>query len=388
MYFFRGLCLLIAVLLAGCQTTVLIDKTTPEVQQPRKFLDLLPQDTKTPLPRETKYKVGVLLPLSGKDQKLGEGFYNAAKLALFSHPEHDISLLPFDTKGTPEGAEAAMEQAVNARVNAVIGPIRANEVRAIHYKARHNRIPVIAFTNDIRAKAKGIIIFGFDVKEQIMRVFSYFHKQGLESVAAILPQNEYGSRNQQALELAKRDGLVKEVDFYYYTPRGQKFIQELSYLKDKTYDAFYIPEGGSNLKTIISSLLYHQVDMQNVQLIGAGQWLDSSLKGLQSLERSWFTAPLEQGFSYFQDLYYRQYKHNPLRIYTLAFDAVQVLAQLSQKHAEDPFNLDYILNKQGFVGIDGLFRFNSDGDTERGLAVYTFVGGEFKALSRAPKSFL
>lgn len=373
---------------AGCQTTVVIDPKNQEIKQPRKFLDLLPLNTQAPKPRETKYTIGVLMPFSGKDKKLGEGFYNAAKLALFSHTDHDIGLMPLDTKGTPEGAEEAMERAIAGKVDAIIGPIRANEVRAIHYKARHNRIPVIAFTNDLRAQASGILIFGFDVQEQVMRVFSYAHQQGLASVAAILPQNEYGLRNQEALERAKHNGLIKNIDFYFYAPRGQKFIEDLSYLKGKSYDSLYIPEGGGNLKTIISSLLYHQVDIHTMRLVGSGQWLDDDIKLMQTLQKSWFTAPLEQGFSYFQNLYYRQYKHNPLRIYTLAFDAVQVLAQLSQKHAQDPFNLNHITSKQGFMGIDGLFRFTADGDTERGLAVYSLIGKEFKVLSPAPKSFL
>lgn len=385
-FMLRSFSLAIALFLGGCQTTVTIDGDRDETPS-QKFLDLLPNDTNALLPKETKYKIGVLLPLSGKDQKLGEGFYNAAKLALFSQKNHDVSLIPLDTKGTPKGAAEAMTKGVEAKVNAVIGPIRANEVQAIHYIARQNRIPVIAFTNDIRTRAKGILVFGFDVHEQVTRVFSFAHKKGIESVAAILPKGDYGSHNQQALERAKRDGLIKEIDFYYYTPRGQKFIHELSYLKDKTYDAFYIPEGGNRIKTIISSLLFHHINMHDVQLIGAGQWLNDDLKSLQSLNRCWFTAPLEHGFRLFQDLYFRQYKHNPMRIYTLAFDAIQVLIQLSQKYSDDPFNLDYLTNAQGFIGIDGLFRFTPDGDTQRSLAVYTFINREISVLSRAPKSF-
>ncbi len=382
----RSFSVIVALFLAGCQTTVTVDGDK-DITPSRRFLDLLPNDTHAVLPKETRYKIGVLLPLSGKDQKLGEGFYNAAKLALFSQKKHSVSLVPLDTKGTPEGAVIAMEKGVAAKVDAVIGPIRANEVQAIHYIARQNRIPVIAFTNDIRARAKGILVFGFDVHEQVTQVFSYAHKKGIESVAAILPKDAYGSRNQQALERAKRDGLIKDIDFYYYTPRGQKFIKELSHLKDKTYDAFYIPEGGSRIKTIISSLLFHHVNMHAVQLIGVGQWLDDDLKSLQSLNRGWFTAPPANGFNLFQDLYFRQYKHTPMRIYTLAFDAAQVLVQLSKKYKNDPFNLDYLTNKQGFLGIDGLFRFTPDGDTERGLAVYTFSEQDFRVISRAPQSF-
>src|SRR6185437_8999954 len=47
-------------------------------------------------------RVGLLLPLSGANAKLGEAMLNAAQMALFDVAGNDFVLLPRDTQGTPE----------------------------------------------------------------------------------------------------------------------------------------------------------------------------------------------------------------------------------------------------------------------------------------------
>jgi hypothetical protein len=42
---------------------------------------------------------------------------------------------------------------------------------------------------------------------------------------------------------------------------------------------------------------------------------------------------------------------------------------------------------EGFVGVDGLFRFRADGTTERGLAVHEATGAGSRVIDPAPMSF-
>ena len=41
----------------------------------------------------------------------------------------------------------------------------------------------------------------------------------------------------------------------------------------------------------------------------------------------------------------------------------------------------------GFSGIDGIFRFLSNGSSQRGLAVYRITGSGTEVASAAPRSF-
>ena len=51
------------------------------------------------------------------------------------------------------------------------------------------------------------------------------------------------------------------------------------------------------------------------------------------------------------------------------------------------FSPEVLTNASGFAGIDGLFRFRSDGTNERGLAVMKVASGGATPVAGSPKSF-
>ena len=60
------------------------------------------------------------------------------------------------------------------------------------------------------------------------------------------------------------------------------------------------------------------------------------------------------------------------------------LAKLPQGQRFTPSQLT---NPEGFAGVDGLFRFRSNGLNDRGLAVMEVTGGGSKEVSTAPGRF-
>src|SRR4029077_14813446 len=73
--------------------------------------------------------------------------------------------------------------------------------------------------------------------------------------------------------------------------------------------------------------------------------------------------------------YRAKYGADPVRIATLAYDAVALVAALSKQQGAQRFAAETLANPSGFAGIDGLFRFRSDGSNERGLAVMKVATG-------------
>jgi branched-chain amino acid transport system substrate-binding protein len=51
------------------------------------------------------------------------------------------------------------------------------------------------------------------------------------------------------------------------------------------------------------------------------------------------------------------------------------------------FTDDVLTNPSGFAGVDGIFRFRSDGTNQRGLAVLRVTSSGGQVVSPAPKSF-
>ena len=72
---------------------------------------------------------------------------------------------------------------------------------------------------------------------------------------------------------------------------------------------------------------------------------------------------------------------------TLAVDAVALVAALVKTQGAQRFSEQVLTGSSGFAGIDGIFRFKSDGTNERGLAVLRVAPGGAQVVSPAPKAF-
>ena len=83
-------------------------------------------------------KIGVLLPLTGKDAARGKKMLNGARFAadeLNSKKGHfgrQVDLVVVDTNSTGEGAARALSAAVDAGAVGVVGGYSTAEVRSMH----------------------------------------------------------------------------------------------------------------------------------------------------------------------------------------------------------------------------------------------------------------
>ncbi|MDZ4369341.1 MAG: penicillin-binding protein activator, partial [Afipia sp.] len=98
-------------------------------------------------------------------------------------------------------------------------------------------------------------------------------------------------------------------------------------------------------------------------------------------------APDPSGFRGFSARYRAKYGGDPVRTATLAYDGVALVAALARTQGGQRVSPDVLTNQSGFAGIDGLFRFRSDGTNERGLAVMRVGSGGGAIAAGSPKSF-
>ena len=67
--------------------------------------------------------------------------------------------------------------------------------------------------------------------------------------------------------------------------------------------------------------------------------------------------------------------------------AFMLLPLLSQGQPYHRFTQAALMDPNGFSGVDGIFRFNTDGTSERGLAILEVQPDGFHVVSPAPKTF-
>ena len=152
-------------------------------------------------------------------------------------------------------------------------------------------------------------------------------------------------------------------------------------------DTLFIPEQADAMPAMASALEAAGVKPDAVQLMGTGLWNDARVLSLPALQGAWFAAPENNGFNAFAGRYREKYGADPARIATLSYDAVRLAAVLAKSQGSQRYADSVLLNRQGFTGADGVFRFRADGLNDRGLAVLQVKNGKAAPISPAPRTF-
>jgi hypothetical protein len=147
-----------------------------------------------------------------------------------------------------------------------------------------------------------------------------------------------------------------------------------------------LADDGDSLVAISDALVTAGVNLKRLQLLGTGLWDSPRVFNSANLQGGVYAAPDPAGFRAFAGRYRSKYGQDPVRTVTLAYDAVALVAALARTQGGQRFSQD-VLTNTGFAGIDGLFRFRSDGTNERGLAVMRVASGGGQAVAGSPKSF-
>ena len=336
-------------------------------------------------------RVGLILPLSaqGNAGVAAQSMKNAADLALAEFKNPNIQLLVKDDGGTPQGAQAGAQQAINEGAEIIIGPLFAEAVKAVGAVARQRSIPVIAFSTDVSVATRGVYLLSFLPETDVKRIVEFAVSRGKRSFAALLPDSAYGAVVEAAFqqEVARRGGRILALEKYPLDPNRMAEPARRVAQAATQVDSIFIPDGADAVPQVVQALTGAGVNLKRVQLLGTGLWDDPRIFADQALDGGWYAAPESAGFRNFSGRYRARYGQDPVRTATLAYDAVALVAALVKTQGAQRFSEQVLTNSSGFAGIDGVFRFRADGTNERGLAVLRVTPGGGQVVSPAPKSF-
>jgi ABC-type branched-subunit amino acid transport system substrate-binding protein len=366
-------------------------------------------------------KVGLLLPLSGPHEDLGQDMLKAAQLALFDIGDVQFELLPRDTEGTAQQAAIAAQSVLNDGAQIILGPVFSRAVAAVKPIARRQNVNMIAYTTDWQHGDASTYIMGFLPFTQVRRVADYAIANGSRSIGVIIPDNEYGNAVEKVFSALNREYepgslQIKTLKFRPGARNLQTLIEDFTDYKARTasiearelaiqtganpmdlpappvpFDAVMIATGGEDARTIASALSFYGLDPRAVRRLGTGLWDERALSSEPALQGGWFATSepaLRDGFDMrFQTLYGTK----PHRLSTLAYDSTALMAILSrngiQSTGRPAFDRNSLINPNGFAGVDGVFRFRPDGMVERGLAVLEITNGNNRVIDPARKTF-
>ena len=382
-----GTGLLLAFTLAGCDVVprpstspAPVETAEPEPERPRE------ESPAPTLPAaETRHRVAVLVPLTGTNAGVGTSIANAANLALLDAGGERIRLTVYDTA---KGAQAAANQALADGNGLFLGPLLAEDVRAVAPIAWRANVPVVSFSNDVSVAGDGVYLMGFTPGQSVSRVVSYAASRGAQRFGALVPEGVYGQRAAEAVNEAVKRADARLVGTETFE-RGVAGIRNaVTRLNGRgALDAVVI--GDSGRTAAVAAPYLRSSGAAPLRILGTELWAnDADLGKTAALRGAWYAAPSDGMFNQLRTRYRARYGTNPYRLASLGYDAV-LLAIRSAKdwRLGRQFPQGELRDRGGFAGVDGAFRFSGNGIAERALEVREVSATGTTIVSPAARGF-
>ena len=127
----------------------------------------------------------------------------------------------------------------------------------------------------------------------------------------------------------------------------------------------------------------------NAQLLGTELWSgESALTRSASLRGAIFSAVSDARYKRFVESYETRFGSQPYRVATLGYDSVLLTLNVARDwKVGRNFPVDKLRSDVGFLGLDGAFRFQRNGQIERAMEVFEVRNGSITVIDKAPASF-
>ena len=335
--------------------------------------------------KDTKdLKIGVLLPLSGPFQAIGQSFLKAIQLALFDIGNEKIKIYPKDSKGNALNSYLAAKEFEELGIEIVIGPVffesleRLNEIKSITF---------ISLTNKVQKIPKNTIAFGVNIKSQLQTLVKYFNDIKLSKTLLLSPKSQYIDQtkifNSSAIKFDKEflydsnpkkiTGEIEKLTKYRERKkdleRRIKILENSDLNKDKdelkileqkhtlgkvNFDSVIVIDFGESLKSILTSFMFSDVSNKEVSFFTINQWFDKTLFNENAAQNLYFPAIDFDNYNKFNKKYFEIYKKKPNKVSILAYDALGLIYYCWVNN-NFQFEVDHLYNKEGFKGMHGEF---------------------------------
>jgi branched-chain amino acid transport system substrate-binding protein len=337
-------------------------------------------------------RVGIILPFSSTTattRALAQSMMKAAELAMYDSGNKNILLITADEGNGGASAAAAAEQLLAQGAEVIVGPLFGPSVTAVAPIARDRGVPVLAFSTERTVAGNGAFLLSFLPENEVNRVINYAAKNGHHQFALLAPETPYGDVAKDAFNTAVASAHGAIVDSEHYPPNAGAVAAPAEAVAKSGADAVLIAQGGVILRAIAPTLSLDGVTKDKVKLLGTGLWNDDpAINREASLLGSWYAAPAPNADAEFVSKYRATFGSSPAQLASLAYDAVSLVALLAPGTPYHRFTTAALLDPNGFAGVNGIFRFKSDGTSERGLAVLEVTATGPLVISPAPTTFL
>lgn len=345
----------------------------------------------------TAWKVGVLLPLSGPYQAIGQSALRSVQLAI-NDARSPAMLAVRDTRGdAARAAEGAEGLVLDDGVAAVLGPVGARETAEAAGVLQELAVPHVVLSS-VSELVGSEDVWGFRLRATDRQIVSEVLRRaavmGIKTVAILHPDSSYGREMAViARDTATTLGLtpVASVPYPAGTTDFREPIKSLRRAVGGTMpDALFVPDSGDTARRLGSYLRAAGVQLRTapgvrgMQLLGVSGWLDPRL--IDPAERTtdnavfsapFFPDPSDPRARAFVDAFMAGFAVGPTPFEAETYDSVRVLLDAMSRAgggADREALRQALRDTSGFVGVTGVLSIREDGTAARMLPVLTVDG--------------
>ncbi len=353
-------------------------------------------------------KVGLLAPFSGEYKDMGQSIMLSLQLALDEISDDNIKIFPRDSGfDNMEKLTKSIESLREENIKIVIGPISHEDFNgALKYKDM-----VFISPSNINPKVQSnILSIGVSLESQMKSIEEFIKKNKRKKTIIMYPKNKYTPLIDSKIEnininnkkifkySADPKVLTSDIEkLTNYKQRKRNLISRVKRLEEKedeasklelkrleqkytigkvNFDSVIIIDFGDSLKSVLTSLVYSDVDQNDVLITTVNQWFDKSIFLENSIKNLYYPSVDIKNFQKYNKKYSKTYGIQPSEITILTYDALGLIYYVWNKKNYKISSIKDFMIKDNIKGKIGTFNF-IDGRLIQKLNMYKVSDKKF-----------
>ena len=353
-------------------------------------------------------RIGLLAPFNGEYKDIGQSIMLSLQLALDEINDDNIKIFPRDSGfNNPKKLIQSVESLRDENIKIVIGPISHEDFKNL---STFKDMIFISPSNIDPKIQNNILSVGVSLESQIKSIENFIKEQKRKKTIIMYPKNKYTSlidskinniniQNKKIFRYSSDPKiLTSDIEkLTNYKQRKKNLISRVKILEEKddeasklelkrleqkytigkvNFDSVIIIDFGNSLKSVLTSLVYSDVDQDDVLIVTVNQWFDKSIFLENSIKNLYYPSVDIKNFQRYKKKYSNIFGLQPNEITILTYDALGLIYYIWNKKDYKINSIKDFVIKENIKGKIGTFNF-VDGKLIQKLNIYKVSDKKF-----------
>jgi hypothetical protein len=331
----------------------------------------------------------------------------STQLALDEINNKNIVIIPRDSGSSDnERLNIAIKEIISSGAKIIIGPVNS----ASDELKKYNDIIFISLSNKDPRILSNVINIGISLESQLKAIEQLLIKEKKRKTIILYPKNKYEKFIDKKIKLLKLKnykifkynsdpriltGEIEKLTNYNQRKKNLetrknilekrnddasekelKILEKFYTLGSVDFDSVIVIDFGNSLKSVLSSLVYADVDDKNILFTTVNQWFDESIFRENSVNNLYFPSVDMKKFKKYNKKFFETFGIKPNEITILAYDALGLIYYIWDKNKSIDTINDFFI-KEKIKGKIGTFTFREKKVFQQ-LNIYKTENNKFK----------